>query len=193
VSELSASPTSGWRAPLVRGVLVIAVLVGPIVVAIWATRIGSPVPVRVMAWIAAGFLVAYPVYRATRRGRTRDYTVENVAWLVALAIGLLAISPSIFPWESGGHLGRARLAKAQAGVRTLTQGIEAYKAHTGKLPPDLAALTAPAKNARGETAGPFVQTLPTVPADWTPYRYDRTPDGSYRVETSGDGKTASGP
>lgn len=92
-------PKASWRGGVLRAVCAIAVLVAPIAVAMWSMRIRSGVPVQVMAWISAVWLVAYPLLRAARRGVKRDYTVENLAWLIALLIALLAISPTTFPWD----------------------------------------------------------------------------------------------
>jgi hypothetical protein len=55
---------------------------------------------------------------------------------------------------------RATVAKAEADVRTLSSAIEEYKAHMGVLPARLADLTSPATNARGQTAGPYIASMP---------------------------------
>jgi general secretion pathway protein G len=59
---------------------------------------------------------------------------------------------------------RARIAQAQADVQTITSAIGLYSAHTGALPTGLAALTQPALNELGASAGPFLARVPTPPA-----------------------------
>lgn len=93
------TPKTGWRDGALRALGAITVLLVPLGVAMLAIRVHSGTPVRIMAWGAAVYLVAYPAYRAARRGVKHDHTVGNLAWLMALLIGFLAISPTRFPWD----------------------------------------------------------------------------------------------
>jgi len=89
---------------------------------------------------------------------------------------------------------RARIAKAQADARALAAAVSIYSAHMGNVAPSLAALTAVASNGQGQTAGPFMATLPSPPAGWTPYAYvPNTSAGTFTISASGDGTTVSVP
>jgi len=94
---------------------------------------------------------------------------------------------------------RARIAKAQADVRTISSAITSFTAHMGVLPANIAALTAAAVNPQGQTAGPFLAAPPPTPGGWTPappatYTYT-TPvggvAGTFRICAAGDGVTVS--
>src|SRR5207237_8770762 len=63
---------------------------------------------------------------------------------------------------------RARIAKAQADARALASAVSIYSAHMGFVPTALTELTGVVTNTQGQTAGPFMATLPTSPAGWTP-------------------------
>lgn len=68
---------------------------------------------------------------------------------------------------------------------TLATAVEKYRAHTGKLPDALSSLTSSVTNANGESAGPFLKTIPGPPAGWSAYRYERRPDGDWSISTTG--------
>jgi type II secretion system protein G len=72
---------------------------------------------------------------------------------------------------------RARIAKAQADTRTLASSVSMYAAHMGVLPTALADLTAAAVNGLGQSAGPFMASVPAPPPGGTPawgvYAYRR--------------------
>ena len=63
----------------------------------------------------------------------------------------------------------------------------------GRLPAGLADLTRVATNARGETAGPFIERLPTPPVNWTEYRYEAHPSGTFSITSRGEGRTVTFP
>jgi len=83
---------------------------------------------------------------------------------------------------------RGRIAKAQADSRSLASAVGVYGAHMGAIPTALTQLTAAATNAQGNSAGPFMNSLPAAPGGWVPYSY--TPNvsaGTYTITSSGDG------
>ena len=86
-------------------------------------------------------------------------------------------------------VGRARHANASADARALVDAVTKYAAHMGRLPNALTDLAAPATNAKGETAGPFIDRLPTPPSHWTDYRYRARADGTFSITSDGEGRT----
>src|SRR5882672_3282809 len=90
---------------------------------------------------------------------------------------------------------RARIAKAQADSRALASAVGIYSAHMGIVPTTLDVLTAVASNGQGQTAGPFMATIPATPAGWTtPYAYaGNTSSGTFVISATGDGTTVSLP
>jgi len=81
--------------------------------------------------------------------------------------------------------GRATLAKAQPDVQTLASAVDRYRAHTGAPPATLAELTSPATNARGQTAGPYLASIPRASPGFSDYRYERHAEGHSTITTSG--------
>src|SRR5262249_48427182 len=51
--------------------------------------------------------------------------------------------------------------KGWADVQTLASAVDQYQAHMGAPPATLAELTSPATNARGQTAGPYLSSIPS--------------------------------
>src|SRR5437588_6701401 len=68
---------------------------------------------------------------------------------------------------------RARIAKAQADARALASAVSIYGAHMGVIPPsgNLAALTSAVTNGQGQSAGPFLASIPPPPSGWAAYTY----------------------
>jgi hypothetical protein len=89
--------------------------------------------------------------------------------------------------------GRARIAQATAGARQLSSAIVAYVSHIGRPPMNLSTLTSPATNPQGQSAGPFIDRLPTPPCGWTEFRYEYHPDGTFGITTTGEGVTVKEP
>lgn len=85
---------------------------------------------------------------------------------------------------------RARIAKAQADVRSIASAVSLYAAHMGVLPRSLRNLTQSTRNRSGQTSGPVLRAVPDPPRGWTPYAYSATAEGMFTVESSGDGTTA---
>jgi len=89
---------------------------------------------------------------------------------------------------------RARLAQAQADSRSLASAISTYGAHMGRIPSTLIQLTSVSTNTQGQSAGPFVASVPVAPGGWASYSY--TPNlsaGTFTITTSGDGTSVSVP
>jgi len=92
---------------------------------------------------------------------------------------------------------RARIAEAQARVRTLACAVNLYTAHMGTLPVHLAVLTTTAVNGRNESAGPFAPSIPPPPwggsPAWGAYVYTSSTAGTFSITASGDGTTITVP
>jgi Tfp pilus assembly protein PilE len=87
--------------------------------------------------------------------------------------------------------GRAKIAKAQADVRSLASAVSLYAAHMGSLPKSLEDVTKPSTNAKGESSGAFLAGVPTPPVGWTPgYSYVTSADGTFTISATGDYTTA---
>ena len=115
----------------------------------------------------------------------RGFTLVELMIVVAIIGILTAIA---FPLYAGIQA-RARVAKAQADVRTLASAIVVYSAHTGVMPGGLTDLTS-AVVVNGVSAGPFVSPLPPAPAGWAAYIYTPNTDGSFSVSSTGDNSSA---
>lgn len=117
----------------------------------------------------------------------RGFTLVELMIVVAIIGILTAIA---FPLYANIQA-RARVAKAQADVRTLASAVVVYSAHTGGLPGTLDDLTS-AVTVNGVSAGPFVSPVPLPPQpNWdASYSYTDNGDGTFTITASGDGATA---
>jgi hypothetical protein len=68
-----------------------------------------------------------------------------------------------------------------ADTRAIASAVSLYAAHMGELPESLEQLTDEVVNAGGDSAGPFLGSVPTPPAGSPAYRYEIRADGSYRI------------
>ena len=120
----------------------------------------------------------------------RGFTLVELMVVVAVIGVLCTIAIPLYTNVQA----RARLAQAQADSRTLASAISIYGAHMGRIPSTLTQLTTVSTNAQGDSAGPFVASVPIAPGGWASYSY--TPNlsaGTFTITTSGDGTSVSVP
>jgi type II secretion system protein G len=134
--------------------------------------------------------------RYTKRavlGNQRGFTLIELMIVVAI-IGILA-AIAIPLWTN--VQARARVAKAQADMRTLASSVSIYTAHMGNMPAALTDLTAPAINRLNQSAGPFMASVPAPPPGGTPawgaYAYASSTAGTFTITATGDGTTITVP
>ncbi len=129
----------------------------------------------------------------TRRfclGNERGFTLIELLIVVAI-IGILA---SIAVVMFNDMQRRARIARAQADVRTMAGSLTMYSMHMGNLPSALALLTASSSNSGGATSGAFLAGIPPPPTGWSSsYSYTSSSDGTFTVSATGDATTAQVP
>ena len=133
-------------------------------------------------------------WRKRMQGNQRGFTLIELMIVVAIIGILTAIA---FPLYANIQA-RARVAKAQADMRTLASAVTMYQAHTGAYPAALSTLTATASNAQGATAGPFMARIPDPPNLGTPpwpasYGYTDNGDGTFTLTATGDNTTVTIP
>ena len=121
------------------------------------------------------------------------FTLIELLIVVAVISIVAALAVPLYANEEA----RARVAKAQAQIRTLACAVNLYAAHMGTLPAALSLITAPAVNGRNESAGPFVTSIPHPPLGgspaWGAYTYTSSTAGTFSIIATGDGTTVTAP
>jgi hypothetical protein len=82
----------------------------------------------------------------------------------------------------------SRVERARGDAQAVASAVRMYSATFGSLPDTLETLTTQTTKD-GVSGGPFLRVLPTPPAGWSAYRYERKDDGTFSVTSAGEGNS----